>query len=139
MRVGGVIPPGRAGVIMLAVAFAPLVLRKLKPVTRAVGEGLVKAGETLRRIAEDQGTATAATATNEAMRNPEETTKAGAEAADVPMESASPIGQEEIAEQAAVEATAEHRPPKRKPAPKPNKKTDIGNGPNPKRTRPKKP
>lgn len=54
MRVGrSVIPPGKAGVVILAAALVPVVLRKLKPVAKAVGQGISKVGETMVKLAEE--------------------------------------------------------------------------------------
>lgn len=44
------IPPGKAGLIVLAVAFAPLVLGAAKPAMRAVGRGIRKFGEATERL-----------------------------------------------------------------------------------------
>lgn len=48
-----VIPPGKAGLIVLAAAVVPIVLKKMKPVTRAVGKGLANMGEMLVKSAEE--------------------------------------------------------------------------------------
>lgn len=48
-----VIPPGKAGAIILAAALAPVVLRKLKPLARAIGKGFSKVGESVIRMAEE--------------------------------------------------------------------------------------
>jgi hypothetical protein len=45
------IPPGRAGLIVLAIAFAPLVLSASKPLVRAAGRGLRKLGEAVENLA----------------------------------------------------------------------------------------
>lgn len=49
-RVGGVIPPGKAGLIMIAVALAPIAWKACKPLVRAVGRGLKEAGKVAERI-----------------------------------------------------------------------------------------
>lgn len=48
-----VIPPGKAGLVVLAAALTPIVLRKMRPVTRAVGKGLSKFGDMLIKTAEE--------------------------------------------------------------------------------------
>ncbi|HMS54800.1 MAG TPA: hypothetical protein PKA27_05325 [Fimbriimonadaceae bacterium] len=48
-----VIPPGKAGLVVLAAALTPIVLRKMRPVTRAVGKGLAKVGDMLIKTAEE--------------------------------------------------------------------------------------
>jgi hypothetical protein len=45
------IPSGNAGLFLLAIALAPLVLKKCKPVAKALGENLVKAGEAVQKMA----------------------------------------------------------------------------------------
>ncbi|MEQ1823366.1 MAG: hypothetical protein ABL949_12730 [Fimbriimonadaceae bacterium] len=45
------IPPGRAGLVVLAIAFAPLVLGAAKPLVRAAGRGLRKLGESVENMA----------------------------------------------------------------------------------------
>lgn len=51
-RTGGLIPPGKAGLVMLAVAFAPLALAACKPLARGLGKFLKKAGEMAERVAD---------------------------------------------------------------------------------------
>ena len=48
-----VIPPGRAGLIVLAAALVPVAVKKFRPMVRAVGNGLVNAGKTFQKIADD--------------------------------------------------------------------------------------
>lgn len=42
------IPPGRAGLIVLAVALVPVALAKVKPLAKKLGEELIKIGENLK-------------------------------------------------------------------------------------------
>lgn len=44
------IPPGKAGLIVLAIAFAPLALATAKPAMRAIGRGIKKFGEATERM-----------------------------------------------------------------------------------------
>jgi hypothetical protein len=45
------IPSGGAGLLLLALAFAPVVIKKCKPAVKAVGEALVKAGTAVQKVA----------------------------------------------------------------------------------------
>lgn len=47
-----IIPPGKAGLVVLAAALAPVVLRKFKPFAAAVGKGLSKMGDQMVKMAE---------------------------------------------------------------------------------------
>ena len=47
------IPPGKAGLIVLAVATLPILLRKCKPLVKVVGSGLTKFGEAMTKAAEE--------------------------------------------------------------------------------------
>jgi len=59
----GPIPPGKAGLIMLAAAAIPVAIAAFKPLARALGKGLVSAGEALKDAAkEETKTATASRA-----------------------------------------------------------------------------
>lgn len=49
----GVIPPGKFGLIVLAAAVAPIVLKKCKPAGRAVAKGLGKFADKLRELSEE--------------------------------------------------------------------------------------
>ncbi|MCB8933544.1 MAG: hypothetical protein M9921_14820 [Fimbriimonadaceae bacterium] len=49
----GVIPPGKAGLLVLAAAMVPIVLGKAKPWAKKFGQGLVKLGEKLQEGAEE--------------------------------------------------------------------------------------
>jgi hypothetical protein len=53
MRRTGVIPPGKAGLVMLAVAFVPVAIKACKPLVRAIGRGLKKAGEAAERVVDN--------------------------------------------------------------------------------------
>ena len=45
------IPFGSPSLIIIAVAFAPLIIKKCKPAVKLVGETLVKAGNTVQKMA----------------------------------------------------------------------------------------
>jgi hypothetical protein len=45
-------PSGVPGVLMIAVALAPFVIKKCKPAVVAVGKALVKAGTAIQKTAE---------------------------------------------------------------------------------------
>lgn len=49
----GVIPPGRAGLLILVAALVPVVLGRAKPWARKVGQGLVKLGEKIQEGVEE--------------------------------------------------------------------------------------
>ena len=46
------IPSGGAGLLLIAIALAPAVIKKCKPAVKAVGEALVKAGTAVQKSAE---------------------------------------------------------------------------------------
>jgi len=46
------IPTGGAGLLLIAIAVAPLVIKKCKPAVKAVGEALVKAGNAVQKAAD---------------------------------------------------------------------------------------
>ena len=48
-----VIPPGRAGLIVLAVAAVPIVIKKFKPVVRWTGRKLSEAGARVTKMADE--------------------------------------------------------------------------------------
>lgn len=52
-RGGGVIPPGRAGLIVLAVAMVPIVVKKFKPIVRWTGKKLTEAGQRVTKMADE--------------------------------------------------------------------------------------
>ncbi len=47
------IPPGKAGLVVLAVATLPILLKKCKPLVKVVGSGLTKFGEAMTKAAEE--------------------------------------------------------------------------------------
>ncbi len=51
-RIPGIVPPGKAGLIMLAAALVPVAAKQAKPLVRAVGRGIKKVGEAIERIAD---------------------------------------------------------------------------------------
>jgi len=55
------IPSGNAGLFLIAIAFAPLILKKCKPAAKAVGEALIKAGNAVQKMAEPKTPDAAAT------------------------------------------------------------------------------
>ncbi len=44
------IPTGAAGLILVAVALAPAVLKKCKPAAKVVGASLIKAGQAFEKL-----------------------------------------------------------------------------------------
>lgn len=73
-RPGGIVPPGKAGLLMLAFALVPIVLKEAKPLVRAAGRGLRRLGEAVERVAEssqiDHQPAEASVAQEEAQPTP---------------------------------------------------------------------
>ncbi len=51
MNKGVNIPPGPLGLVLIAIAFAPVVIKKCKPAVKAVGEALIKAGTAVQKSA----------------------------------------------------------------------------------------
>lgn len=51
-RPGGIVPPGKAGLLMLAAALVPIVVKEAKPLVRAAGRGLRHLGDAIMRIAD---------------------------------------------------------------------------------------
>jgi hypothetical protein len=102
------IPIGRGGLLVLAVAAIPLVISKCKPVAKQVGDKLVEWGEKLKKDADRTDTTEASSTSSKAdMQEPtvEETLK-----------SASPAGKEEVKTQSAAKNAGAKAPPKAKPA-----------------------
>jgi hypothetical protein len=104
-----VVPPGKAGILIIAATVAPIFIRKLRPAVKLAGQGLVKAGEFVQKMADDVRGETGAEGTS----SPEETSnsqvnehssKEDAEAAGTKVTTASPTGHEEMERQHAVEA-----------------------------------
>ncbi|AIE83475.1 hypothetical protein OP10G_0107 [Fimbriimonas ginsengisoli Gsoil 348] len=113
---------------MLIAAALPEIFRRCKPLAKTIADTLIKAGETVQRMAEtdepkaatvadapvaddltvvdaivvEPGTGTAAEAPNPDVK--EDTTKVGAGTKEVDLNTASPTGHEEIASQIAAEA-----------------------------------
>ncbi|HRF59479.1 MAG TPA: hypothetical protein PLH94_06130 [Fimbriimonadaceae bacterium] len=48
----GPVPPNRTGLIMLAAAAIPVVVQAARPIAKAVGRGLIRAGQYLREAAD---------------------------------------------------------------------------------------
>ncbi len=46
--------PGKAGLIMLAAAAVPLIVTAFKPLAKAMGKGLIAAGEALKQAGEEE-------------------------------------------------------------------------------------
>lgn len=53
MRRTGVIPPGKAGVIVMAAALVPIALKNFRPLVKRFGKGVVRVGKTIQRIADE--------------------------------------------------------------------------------------
>lgn len=51
-RTPGIIPPGKAGLFMLAAVLVPVVIKHAKPLVKKVGEGLQWLGEAVERVAD---------------------------------------------------------------------------------------
>ena len=45
------IPTGGAGLLLVALAVAPIVIKKCKPAIRTIGESISKAGDAVQRFA----------------------------------------------------------------------------------------
>lgn len=116
MRPRGPLPPGPALLLAVAIVAIPEVLRRCKPISKAVGDFLVKAGEEVHKLA---GTDETVDAPNQDVKTDasdekkqeetappiqNETTKVGAGTEDIDLETASPIGHEEVSAQIAAEA-----------------------------------
>lgn len=101
------IPPGRGGLIILAAACVPIVIKKFKPIVRFVGKKLTEVGDKVQRIAEEVDAYD--------KKKAEEAAKKVAEPkpADIPeTKTASPTGQEEVKAQKASAQTKTAKPPK---------------------------
>lgn len=53
MRRPGVIPPGKAGLFLLAAALVPVALKEAKPLVRAVGRGFRRLGVMFDKMADE--------------------------------------------------------------------------------------
>lgn len=129
MRSRPLIPGGRGGLLVLAVAAVPIVLNRCKPFAKRVGEKMVEWGEKIKKDADrPETTVVEETSSNADMRTTptqEETLK-----------SASPTGKEEVTEQIAAAATKKKSPPKPKAATTTKKapaKAKAGTDTNPKK------
>lgn len=109
MRSRPLIPGGRGGLLVLAVAAVPIVLNRCKPFAKKVSEKMVEWGEKIKKDADRPETTVAEkTSSNADMRT--------APTQEETLKSASPTGKEEVAEQIAAAATKKKSPPKPKPA-----------------------
>jgi hypothetical protein len=144
MRIGrGIVPPGKIGLVMIAAAVAPVVLRKAKPLAKAVGKGIAKLGEAVERIA-DNSTIDAQDREAERIRRQASQEDASdknmnKETNDPPVtpdeRTASPIAHEELDAHKAKQAKKRAKPPE---AEKKRKEPKAGAEPpqnNPKRAR----
>jgi hypothetical protein len=119
-RGGGVVPPGAAGLVVLAVAAVPIVVKHFRPIIRRVGKGLVRAGERVQKMADEvEGYRTPRQERESNMNQQSDATNAGqpSEAAETPHHStASPTSQPEVEAQKTQEpaASAEGGAPKRR-------------------------
>jgi len=52
-RGGGMIPPGKAGLVVLAVAAVPIVVKKFRPIVRWTGRKLTQVGERVTKMADE--------------------------------------------------------------------------------------
>jgi len=52
MNKGTNVPSGPAGLLLLAIAFAPVVIKKCKPAVKAAGIALAKAGAAVQKVAD---------------------------------------------------------------------------------------
>ena len=129
MRTRPLIPGGRGGLLVLAVAAVPIVLNRCKPFAKKVGEKMVEWGEKIKKDADrPETTVSEDTSSNADMRTTptqEETLK-----------SASPAGKEEVKEHIAAAAVKKKSPPKPKaatPTKKAPSKAKAGTVTNPKK------
>lgn len=122
MRVRPNIPVGRTGLLVLAAASVPLLLSKVKPAAKWVGEKMVEWGEQLKKEAESPGPVKESS--NGDMRKSDEKI----------LRSASPATKEEIKEDIAAKASKKASPPAPKAAVKKPTSTKAGTATNPKKT-----
>lgn len=89
--------------LLVAVVAGPELLKKCKPLGRVIGDVLIKAGETINGIV---GTEEPAAPPKDEMnkQDPNATTKVGAGTEEQDLDTASPIGHEEVEAQIAAEA-----------------------------------
>jgi hypothetical protein len=133
------LPPGRAGLIILAAAVTPIVLKKCKRLTQSLGKGVARFGEKLQEYAAE-GTSPPADTPNADVKAETKatagTTKVGAAVKGAAVTTASPTGQEEIQANVGAEAagapTVPQAPPRKKGAAETKTKPDQPL--NPKRT-----
>jgi hypothetical protein len=136
-----IIPPGRAGLIVLAAVITPVVLKKCRRITKRVGEGMMQVGEKLRDYA-NEGTSNNGAAPNADVKeaNPATaataTTKVKASTKGADLNAASPTGQEEMEAHIAADVKGDTAvptaPPRKKRAAETKTKPDQPL--NPKRT-----
>jgi hypothetical protein len=122
----GVIPPGKAGLVILAAAVVPVVVKNFRPFAKTVGQGFVAMGEKIKEAAKGKS--------QEEVQE-EFMQEAAADQPDV--ETASPMGQAEVeAQEAAVDVgkqAVEKLPEKKKR--KTGAKAGTKDKPNPKTPR----
>lgn len=100
------IPLGRGGLLVLAVAAIPILISKCKPVAKQVGEKLKEWGDKLEKEADrTPPTEPAQASSNADMQEP---------TVDETIKSASPAGKEEVKVQAAAKTAKAKAPPKPK-------------------------
>jgi hypothetical protein len=125
----GVVPPNKIGAVVLAAVLAPVVLKKAKPVAKAVGNALIKAGETVRDFAREngipEGTAAAAEKPKADVNPANDRTRKQAAQEPGPdvegtpdpetiVDSASPYGQAEVEQHLAADVKGDTETPKPK-------------------------
>ncbi|MBC8064354.1 MAG: hypothetical protein H7Y17_05955, partial [Chlorobia bacterium] len=97
MRSRPLIPGGRGGLLVLAIAAVPIVLNRCKPFAKKVGEKMVEWGEKIKKDADrTESPATNETSSKSDMKK---------SAQDETLKSSSPAGKDEVTEQVAA-ATA---------------------------------
>ncbi len=129
MNARGSIPFGRAGVIVMAAALIPVVIKKASPFAKLIGNGFITIGKVINEMADapESGTAAKAAPPKEEVK---ETTATSSK-------SASPTGKQEVEAAAAAASTEPLKAkPKAKPRPAVKKPTAAVQPKNPKRTKP---
>jgi len=120
----GAIPPGKAGLVVLAAAAIPVVIGAAKPLARAVGRGLTKIGDKLQEAAAEAKNSKGAPPPPEPAANEDVVAEAVAEVVEEPVASAEAVELEAAAppepakEPKKPKAKAEKAAKKKPPAPK---------------------
>lgn len=135
MRSRPLIPGGRGGLLVLALAAVPIVLNRCKPFAKKVGEKMVEWGEKIKKDADRPETTVVGDSSSKSdMKTSTQ---------DETLKSSSPAGKEEVKEQVAAATAPKKTPPKPKAAAstakKPAAKPKAGTTTNPKKPTKKPP